>query len=336
MKTIRLKNESAGKFFKELAIAFGTKSARTTVEISPGWGQGEISCYDLKNGITLFLYKCRFDEDVHFHFTECQGYPLVMSYCLEGVLEAFFVGSEDKSTANAFESIILVNQDNRDYILRFKKDIQIKATSIKINREKFYETYYHQFAGLETDYDRLFNIEKGEDSYFHNHMYSVVLSRYFKEIEESKLQGVSHEMHVQGVVMQIISEQLNLYKDDINEDGAQRILRQYEISCVNQAAKIIEDELEELETIKEISYRIGINTNKLQDGFKLLYSNTINGYVQEVRLKRGAQLLHYSDLTISQIVGELGLKSNSYFSRIFKEAYGITPSEYRKKKWDGK
>ncbi|WP_245585041.1 helix-turn-helix domain-containing protein [Psychroserpens burtonensis] len=37
-----------------------------------------------------------------------------------------------------------------------------------------------------------------------------------------------------------------------------------------------------------------------------------------------------ADLNVSQVVYSIGFTSRSYFSKIFKEKYGITPNEYRK------
>ena len=42
-------------------------------------------------------------------------------------------------------------------------------------------------------------------------------------------------------------------------------------------------------------------------------------------------MLKNTDLNISQIVYSIGFSSRSYFSKIFKEKYGITPNKFKKK-----
>src|SRR5690606_26865939 len=104
-------------------------------------------------------------------------------------------------------------------------------------------------------------------------------------------------------------------------------------SCIGVATEIIKEELDDLCTIPELAHRTGLNVNKLQEGFKMSYNMTVNQYIHEIRLKRAIQLLRESDYNISEIVAKVGLNSKSYFSKIFKDAYGITPTGYRKEKY---
>lgn len=62
-----------------------------------------------------------------------------------------------------------------------------------------------------------------------------------------------------------------------------------------------------------------------------MYGMTVNQYVHSHRLKQATSLLGNSDLNISEIVIKVGLSSKSYFSKIFKDTYGVTPTGYRKK-----
>lgn len=54
-------------------------------------------------------------------------------------------------------------------------------------------------------------------------------------------------------------------------------------------------------------------------------------YVQSVRMARAAKLLRESDLAVAEIIEQVGYQNDSFFRRKFKEAYGKTPAQYRKK-----
>ena len=69
----------------------------------------------------------------------------------------------------------------------------------------------------------------------------------------------------------------------------------------------------------------------MQDGFKFLYNRTVTEYIRHIRLESARDLLKTTDLNISQIVYTIGFSSRSYFSKIFREKYGITPNEFKKK-----
>lgn len=57
-------------------------------------------------------------------------------------------------------------------------------------------------------------------------------------------------------------------------------------------------------------------------------------YGQTIFLKEAEQLLTKTERKISEIIKELGFSNRTYFYRIFKERYGITPNEYRDKYWN--
>ena len=110
------------------------------------------------------------------------------------------------------------------------------------------------------------------------------------------------------------------------------VLRQSEIDGVAQAAEYIQNNLSTYKAISQLSKITGINQAKLQDGFKYLYHKTINQYVYKARLDLAKELLTNSDCSMSEIVYKIGLSSKSYFSRIFKEEYGMQPSSFKKRK----
>ena len=130
---------------------------------------------------------------------------------------------------------------------------------------------------------------------------------------------------------QLLGKQILQYQDDLNSDDNRYLLRQYEVTQVNEAAQYINENISKTTSIDEIASKVGLSEGKLQQGFKILYGNTINGYVNDVRIKMSSQLLRSTDFNISEIVYKVGLTSRSYFSKIFKENFGCTPSEYRQK-----
>jgi transcriptional regulator GlxA family with amidase domain len=56
--------------------------------------------------------------------------------------------------------------------------------------------------------------------------------------------------------------------------------------------------------------------------------------VRTIRLKRGAQLLEKSQMNIAEVAYEVGFNNPRYFSKHFKEEYGMLPTAYVKDKLD--
>lgn len=53
-------------------------------------------------------------------------------------------------------------------------------------------------------------------------------------------------------------------------------------------------------------------------------------YLNRYRLRQAADLLKNTDLSICEVSSQCGFSYQSYFGKLFREAYGITPYEYRK------
>lgn len=62
--------------------------------------------------------------------------------------------------------------------------------------------------------------------------------------------------------------------------------------------------------------------------FKKHMNTTINDYILELRMKHAAYLLRHTYMNVNQAADYLGFSSVSYFSRVFKSYYGVTPSAY--------
>lgn len=56
-----------------------------------------------------------------------------------------------------------------------------------------------------------------------------------------------------------------------------------------------------------------------------------NEYLRIVRLKKAAELLNVSKMNVSEIAYEVGFNDPDYFSKCFKEQFGVTPRQYRTK-----
>lgn len=57
-----------------------------------------------------------------------------------------------------------------------------------------------------------------------------------------------------------------------------------------------------------------------------------NKLIVNIRMKMAAEMLRENQYTISEIAYQTGFSDPSYFSRVFKSVYQITPKEYQKKK----
>lgn len=78
----------------------------------------------------------------------------------------------------------------------------------------------------------------------------------------------------------------------------------------------------------------GRSQEHLTREMKKIYGVTPSDYINELRLLEAAKLLTQTDQNITDIIFDCGYNNISYFNRLFKLKYNITPSEYRQRNKD--
>jgi AraC-like DNA-binding protein len=96
---------------------------------------------------------------------------------------------------------------------------------------------------------------------------------------------------------------------------------------VMDARRIIDQNIDQSFTIKELSRKVAMNECYLKKGFKALVGKTIHEYQQELRIAKAKQLLQQQGQSVSDVANSLGYSSISHFSTAFKKATGMKPCE---------
>lgn len=81
--------------------------------------------------------------------------------------------------------------------------------------------------------------------------------------------------------------------------------------------------------VEKFAGEMGVTSVQLRRKLKALTGQTITEYVRNYRLEKAAELLRNKTGTISEIAYQVGFESLPYFSKVFLEKFGKTPSEWR-------
>lgn len=81
-------------------------------------------------------------------------------------------------------------------------------------------------------------------------------------------------------------------------------------------------------SVEELSRELGMSRVHLYKKLSSLTGKTPIEFIRIIRLKRAAQLLQESQLTVSEIAYEVGFNNPKYFRKYFKDEFGVLPSLY--------
>ena len=100
--------------------------------------------------------------------------------------------------------------------------------------------------------------------------------------------------------------------------------------CIIKAKDIINKNLQDPPSLKELASDLNISLYKLQKAFKNSTGNTVYEYIKKSRIEKAKYLLKNTDMSILEIANEIGYENPSKFSNAFKSYNNINPLKYRK------
>jgi DNA-binding response OmpR family regulator len=117
-------------------------------------------------------------------------------------------------------------------------------------------------------------------------------------------------------------------------DSSPRLVatNQLDREFLEKAQQVVEAHLDDSEfDVPAFSREMALGRTKLFTKIKGITGQTPNDFIINVKLKKAAQwLTNNPEYNISDITYMLGFSSPKYFSKCFKEQFGISPSVYRK------
>jgi signal transduction histidine kinase/DNA-binding response OmpR family regulator len=84
--------------------------------------------------------------------------------------------------------------------------------------------------------------------------------------------------------------------------------------------------------VETLCQAVCLSRSQLHRKLQAITGQSATEFVRSLRLRRAAHLLHQQTASVSEIAYSVGFDNLSYFSRAFKEQFGLSPSEYAAQK----
>ena len=84
-------------------------------------------------------------------------------------------------------------------------------------------------------------------------------------------------------------------------------------------------------TVSGAAERFGMSEAYFRRLFRSAHHTSPSNYIRSVRVERAKKLLSYQFVTLTDCAAQCGFSSVQYFTRVFRETTGMTPSQFRKK-----
>ncbi len=156
------------------------------------------------------------------------------------------------------------------------------------------------------------------DSLFFKQLFTKAISEVEKNIINTDL--------TRSLLDTILNFASSLYKIDENkiEKGKGHLL-------VKRFFQLVEENYQKNISVNHYAEMLAITPNHLTQTIKQLTGRTSNEILQSKQILEIKRLLIHTTLSVTQIAYELNFNDQSYFTKFFKKATGITPLQFRNK-----
>lgn len=117
--------------------------------------------------------------------------------------------------------------------------------------------------------------------------------------------------------------------DSLDDSIIERSVHLQHNPLIRQVLGLIHGAATDIPSLKSIGSQLGISAEHLSRVFRKVMKKTFIDYVTEIRISKAQELLHNTDLPITDIAFELGYHSHSYFTNLYHRVTGITPRQFR-------
>ena len=331
MKSIQLTNNNSSLDISLISETLGgdlmSKGGYSSLSMSNQICQGVIKSFKVSKDISALSFDVNFNEAIEFRYADPHHESIDLFYCMDGsVLHKS--NEDDESTRINFRQNTLVKrlQSTHNSII-CEPNLSLKMSFICCALPDNDSLETNEFGSLrEMAYVAIKKLDKTKNlKYFGRICFNT--SNYLQNLLSYSSDRTSDLIFSEAAILSILASQLEKYDLEVNHEHADAPIRQYEIDQVLAIKSFLEKNLSEDLSVDNLVSLCGLAPNKLQMGFKYLFNTTVNSYVKKVRLDKAAELLETSEMNVSEIVYAIGFSSRSYFSKIFKQRFGISPSD---------
>lgn len=334
MKEIRFNANSTHETVRQIQEAIGgsltERFGEFTLKVNNEIAKGCIKFVTFDWGVSLTEYNLIFFEDILF-ITDTSDYnPINFIYCSKGCMRHRFSYENEFNTISEFHSAILTSKESVAHHTLFPKGQHLEINVISITRKEFLKKRLNNVEQLNEKLHEVFTDVNFSNEFAYFSPIHLKMEDHVKALRDIDTVGMTRILQMEGEVYQLLSMHINRHDKYDQNDVVPNTLLKDELKIIRRFAQKVLDDPSINYSLDQLSKDSGLSQAKLQEGFKFLYTRTVTEYIRHVRLEAARDLMNNSDLNISQIVYSIGFTSRSYFSKIFKEKYGITPHEYKK------
>ena len=274
----------------------------------------------IEKGFTVLTFLN--EEESAFEFVrEVDSSFIQFHFCLKGSAVFQFNNGAYKLPMPEEQSLLLYNPQ-RDLPMNLQLAGNTWVVSVLISIKKF-----HSLFSPEASYISFLSEENKDRKYYKDGGISPSMAIALNQVVNYNLHPSIKELYVKGKAYELLSLYFNRPAD---ADVAQCpfLADEDNVTKIKKAKEIIISRMTEPPTLQALSEEIGLSLNKLKEGFKQIYGDSVYSFLFDYKMEVARQLLESGSHNVNEVGLKVGYSTASHFIAAFKKKFGTTPKKY--------
>lgn len=315
------------KWLAELSAMLNVPVQHNILQLPIHVGDGYIHAENLFRGLSFVIMNFTLNDDLLLQRQAGGSKGFLLFFNQVKVKDAFEIGMKSgylKERIPERNNIYLSASDDSLFV-RYSKGSIIKRVGIFCSEETV-----RGFVPPEK-YQELSNFTRRELDNINLVRISSEYKNILKEILEADYKNFITHFGVRIRVLELIEKGLLHFFSEKRKVMHLQHITQKEMEQLHKAEELLSmPDTITFPGIESVAAAVLMSPSKLKKMFKEVYGETLYDYYNKIRMSKARELLLTGDLSIREIGLQVGYANLSNFAKNFKQAFGVTPSEYIK------
>ena len=158
--------------------------------------------------------------------------------------------------------------------------------------------------------------------------YDSRISEIVHSIRNCSFSGITRYIYLESKMLELFVLQMEQANAD-NSRSQQTSWSAADRDKLYALRQFIENSYLEEFSLKELTYKFGLNEFKLKKGYKDFFDSTVFGHVHQLRMQKAKTLLKGKEMNVTEASFFVGYNNVSSFCTEFKKRFGYSPGRIR-------
>ncbi|MAZ72049.1 MAG: AraC family transcriptional regulator [Flavobacteriaceae bacterium] len=186
---------------------------------------------------------------------------------------------------------------------------------------------FHTLFSSEANYITFLSDENKGRKYYKDARISPSMAIVLNQLMNYNLHPSIKQLYFKGKAYELLSLYFNR-EEDVDIEQCPFLVDEANVSKIKKAKEIIIARMAEPPTLQQLADEIQLPLNKLKEGFKQIYGDSVFSFLFDYKMEVARQLLATGAHNVNEVGLKVGYSTASHFIAAFKKKFGTTPKKF--------